>query len=79
MLAIRLPPEIEKRLKTLADKTGRTKSYYVREAIVEHIDELEDVYIALQRASNPGPVMTQEDVEREIERAHRATKRPRRR
>ena len=32
MLAVRLPPEIEQRLDALANKTGRSKSYYVREA-----------------------------------------------
>ena len=37
MLAIRLPPSIEKRLERLARRTGRTKTYYVREAILEHL------------------------------------------
>lgn len=46
MLAIRLPAEIEKRLDALAKETGRTKSFYVREAILEHLDDLEDIYIA---------------------------------
>jgi RHH-type rel operon transcriptional repressor/antitoxin RelB len=49
MLAIRLPPEIEARLETLAKKTGRSKSYYVREALVEHLGDLEDVYLADKR------------------------------
>jgi RHH-type rel operon transcriptional repressor/antitoxin RelB len=46
MLAIRLPEEVEKRLEDLARRTGRTKSYYAREAILEHIDDLEDLYLA---------------------------------
>jgi RHH-type rel operon transcriptional repressor/antitoxin RelB len=46
MLAIRLPVEIEKRLDALAKQTGRTKSFYAREAILEHLDDLEDIYIA---------------------------------
>jgi len=46
MLAIRLPENIEKRLEALARRTGRTKTYYAREAIVEHLDELEDLYLA---------------------------------
>jgi RHH-type rel operon transcriptional repressor/antitoxin RelB len=46
MLAIRLPEEIEKRLDALAKETGRTKSFYVREAILEHLDDLEDIYLA---------------------------------
>jgi RHH-type rel operon transcriptional repressor/antitoxin RelB len=46
MLAIRLPQSIEKRLEKFA---GRTKTFYVREAIQEHLEEIEDLYLA-QRA-----------------------------
>ena len=49
MLAVRLPEAIANRLEALAKATGRTKTYYVREAIVEHIDDLEDLYLAEQR------------------------------
>jgi RHH-type rel operon transcriptional repressor/antitoxin RelB len=49
MLAIRLPAEIENRLGVLAQATGRTKTFYAREAILEHIDDLEDLYLAEQR------------------------------
>ena len=48
MLAIRLPTEIEERLDALAKATGRTKTYYAREAILEHLDDLEDIYLAEQ-------------------------------
>jgi RHH-type rel operon transcriptional repressor/antitoxin RelB len=41
MLALRLPPELEKRLDELARKTGRTKSYYARKAIIEMLEDLE--------------------------------------
>ncbi len=41
MLALRLPPEIEMRLDALAKRTGRTKSFYAREAILQHLGELE--------------------------------------
>ena len=46
MLAIRLPETIEKRLDRLAKRTGRTKTYYAREAILQHLDDLEDIYLA---------------------------------
>ena len=46
MLAIRLPADIEARLAELARRTGRTKSFYAREAILHHLDELEDLYLA---------------------------------
>ena len=46
MLAIRLPEEIEARLADLAERTGRTKTFYAREAIEMHLDDLEDLYLA---------------------------------
>jgi RHH-type rel operon transcriptional repressor/antitoxin RelB len=49
MLAIRLPQSIEKRLEKLARRTGRTKTFYVREAILQHLEDLEDVYLAEAR------------------------------
>jgi RHH-type rel operon transcriptional repressor/antitoxin RelB len=50
MLAIRLPEGIEKRLADLSAETGRTKTALVREAILEHIDDLEDFDLAESRA-----------------------------
>jgi len=47
-LAIRIPKEIEERLEQLAQKTGRTKTFYAREAIMEHIEDLEDYYLAAE-------------------------------
>jgi len=55
MLAIRLPPTVEKRLEKLARRTGRTKTFYVREAILQHLEDLEDLYLAegaLERIRN---------------------------
>ena len=49
MLALRLPAEIEIRLEKLAKSTGRTKSFYAREAIIEHLADLEDLYLAEKR------------------------------
>jgi RHH-type rel operon transcriptional repressor/antitoxin RelB len=46
MLAIRLPEDVEKRLDDLARRTGRTKTFYAREAILEHLEDLEDLYLA---------------------------------
>jgi RHH-type rel operon transcriptional repressor/antitoxin RelB len=49
MLAIRLPPDIEARLEKLAKATGRSKTFYAREAIEEHLADLEDIYLAERR------------------------------
>jgi RHH-type rel operon transcriptional repressor/antitoxin RelB len=52
MLAIRLPEDIEKRLDALSKATGRTKTYYARQAILEHLDDLEDIHLAAQRLAD---------------------------
>ena len=48
-VALRLPDEVSQRLKRLADLTGRSKTFYMIEAIKEHLDDLEDLYLAEQR------------------------------
>ena len=45
-ISIRLSPEDEERLEQLAANTGRSKTFYVREAIHEHLDDLEERYWA---------------------------------
>jgi RHH-type rel operon transcriptional repressor/antitoxin RelB len=52
MLALRLSEDIESRLDKLAKATGRTKSFYAREAILDHLadlEDLEDLYLAEKR------------------------------
>ena len=63
MLAIRLPQDIEQRLTKLAAKTGRTKTYYARQAILHYLDDLEDTYLALKRLERPARRWTLEEVE----------------
>ncbi len=63
MLSIRLDPDTERRLEELAARTGRTKSYYAREALLEHLDEMEDRYLAIERLENPAKRWSLEDLE----------------
>ena len=44
--AVRLPDELYERLQSLASRTGRTATFYIREAVEEHVQELEDLYLA---------------------------------
>ena len=46
MLAIKLSKDVEERLDRLARETGRSKTFYARQAILEHLDDLEDYYLA---------------------------------
>jgi RHH-type rel operon transcriptional repressor/antitoxin RelB len=66
MLAIRLDPAIERRLERLAQKTGRTKTFYAREAILEHLDDLEDIYLASKRLERPAKTYSAEEVKHEL-------------
>lgn len=66
MLAIRLDAEVEARLEQLAKKTGRTKTYYVREAILEHLEDMEDYYLAVEALQNPGKLYTTDEAKREL-------------
>jgi RHH-type rel operon transcriptional repressor/antitoxin RelB len=67
MLAIRLPEDIEARLTDLAARTGRTKTFYAKEAILEHIDEIEDKYLAINRLENPGKRWTLDEMEQDLD------------
>lgn len=50
--SLRLPDDIGQRLNALAAQTGRSKTFYILEAIRTHLEDLEDVYIAEQRLSD---------------------------
>jgi RHH-type rel operon transcriptional repressor/antitoxin RelB len=70
MLAIRLPSDIEARLDDLAKRTGRTKTFYVREAIIEHLSDIEDIYLAETRleelSTGKSQTLTLAEVERDL-------------
>ena len=72
MLALRLPPEIEKRLEELAAKTGRSKSSHARQAILAHLQDFEDAYLARERLIAGGERVSLDVLEEELaaERDH---------
>ena len=48
-VSLRLPEDLAIRLDRIAKRTGRTKTYYMIEAIREQIGDLEDLYLAEKR------------------------------
>jgi RHH-type rel operon transcriptional repressor/antitoxin RelB len=68
MLALRLPPEIEQRLDALAKKTGRSKSWIARAAILRQIEDIEDEYLARHRGRSGGSPVTLKSMERDLAR-----------
>lgn len=69
-VSIRLPDDISARLQDLAELTGRSKTFYMIEAIREQLDDLEDLYIAEQRLieirAGRSKTHTLEEVERSL-------------
>ena len=70
-VSLRLPDEISQRIEVLSKKTGRTKSFYLLKAIVDHIDELEDLYLAEQSLidvrAGLSKTYTLEEVEKDLD------------
>jgi RHH-type transcriptional regulator, rel operon repressor / antitoxin RelB len=64
MLGVRLEPELEQRLDAIVAKTGRSKSYYVREAIRELIEDWEDTAAAIAALENPGRQWSMDEVKK---------------
>ena len=69
MLSVRLAPEIMERLELLADKTGRTKSFYAREAILRYLEDMEDTFIAIERVETPAKRWTLAELENDVDLA----------
>ena len=67
MIAIRLPVDVEQRIADLAARTGRTKTFYIKEAIVEHLDDMEEKYLALDRLEKPTNRWTLDEMEQGLD------------
>lgn len=69
MVAVRLPQEMEDRLAILAEKTGRSKSFYIRQALEEHLEEMEDIYLAEERFRTLAKTVSLDELMNELEMA----------
>ncbi len=66
MITVRLDPEIEERLQRLAKETGRSKSYYVKQAIENYFEDREDYLLALSVLEKNEPRKSITEVRREL-------------
>jgi RHH-type rel operon transcriptional repressor/antitoxin RelB len=68
--SIRLSDDLDARLERLARRTGRSKSFYVKHAIEEQIEDLEDLYLARKVAKRIADgrerLIPLEELEREL-------------
>ena len=66
MIAVRLEEDLEKRLEHLSNETGRSKSYYVKQAIENYLDDREDYLLALAVLEVEEPVKSLDEVRKEL-------------
>ncbi|MFA5502419.1 MAG: ribbon-helix-helix domain-containing protein [Sulfurovaceae bacterium] len=52
MLSIRLDPKMEERIDNLSKATKRPKSFFVKEALANYLDDIEDYYDAMKRKNS---------------------------
>jgi RHH-type transcriptional regulator, rel operon repressor / antitoxin RelB len=70
MLGVRLERELEERLERLARRTGRSKSYYAKEAIRQFLEDREDYLLGLAVLERKEPTISLEELERRLGMAH---------
>lgn len=66
MLGVRLDKDLDMRLGNLAERTGRSKSHYVREAVRQYLEEREDYLLALAVLEREEPSIPLEELERRL-------------
>lgn len=68
MLAVRLDPDLDARLTAVSKRTGRSKSFYAREALREKIEEMEDIALLEEALRDPdlGHRISHEQMRREL-------------
>lgn len=52
VLNVRIEDDLSARLDNLAEKTKRSKSFYIKEILNKHLSEFEDAYLALDRLND---------------------------
>lgn len=52
MISVRLPKEMENRINNLAKSTQRPKSFFVKEALANYLEDMEDYYDVLKRKNS---------------------------
>jgi RHH-type transcriptional regulator, rel operon repressor / antitoxin RelB len=66
MLDIRLEPELEEKLDSLAKETGRSKGHHARQAIRRYLEDREDYLMGVAALERHEPTITLEELERRL-------------
>ncbi|MCE3238965.1 MAG: hypothetical protein K0R24_1946 [Gammaproteobacteria bacterium] len=66
MIAVRLPKELETQLEHVANETHRSKSYYIRKALKQFLEDREDYLLAVARLEEKNPRIPYEKIRKEL-------------
>jgi len=66
MFAIEVSKDIDARFERLSKKTGRPKAEYINEALIEYLDEMEDLALAEERLRENLPSISAQEMERRL-------------
>jgi RHH-type rel operon transcriptional repressor/antitoxin RelB len=66
MLGVRLSKDLEQRLVNLSQRTGRTQSYYVKQALQTFLDDREDYLLGLAALERKEPTISLEELEKKL-------------
>ena len=66
MIAVRLPQELEMKLEKVSEETHRSKSYYIRKALENFLEDREDYLLAIARLEENNPRMPYEKIRKEL-------------
>lgn len=66
MVTVRLDPDLEARLDEPAEATGRSKSFYVREALQAFLDDRADYLLAISLLEKGEPTIGLEELRQEL-------------
>lgn len=67
MVAVRLPKKLAERLERFAHKTHRSKSYYIRQALEQFLEDREDYYLALARLEEKNPRISLDEALKQLD------------
>ncbi|BBG65335.1 RelB/StbD replicon stabilization protein [Hydrogenimonas sp.] len=68
MISVRLDRDLEKELEEIAKITNRPKSFFIKEALKEYLEDIKDILEAKERISDPKrELITLDELKRELD------------
>jgi RHH-type transcriptional regulator, rel operon repressor / antitoxin RelB len=66
LVAVRLPDDLENKLEHLSQETGRSKSFYMKKALEQFMEDREDYLLAVARLEENNPRIPYEKIRKEL-------------